>query len=109
MAQITDAERTAMERNLRLLPWWWWIFRWVWIGEAFWVIYLIRVRGLTISDVIYFEAVLAGVALASEIPTSAASAVAASTAGAEKSRPVTVAPSHAHESVSSSKWHLQVQ
>ncbi len=39
------------------------------------------------------------------IPTSAASPRAATIASSLKSTPVTVAPSRAHDSVSSPKWH----
>jgi MFS family permease len=68
MAAISDAERSAMERNLRILPWWW-VARWIWLGEAIWVIYLLRERGLTIGEVIVFDSVLAAIALAAELPT----------------------------------------
>ncbi|MCH7873245.1 MAG: response regulator, partial [Planctomycetes bacterium] len=50
------------ERNMRLLPWWW-VLRWVWLGEAVWIIYLIRERGLTLGQVALFEAVFMAVGL----------------------------------------------
>ena len=57
-----------MERNLRILPWWW-VMRWVWLAEAIWVIYLIQERGLTLGEVFVFMAVLQAIAIASEVPT----------------------------------------
>ena len=57
-----------MERNLRILPWWW-VIRWAWLGGAIWVIYLIRERGLTIGEVIVFDAVYSAIAIAAELPT----------------------------------------
>jgi MFS family permease len=68
MATTTDSERTAMERNLRILPWWW-VARWIWLGEAIWVIYLIRERGLTLGEVIVFDAAFSAIALTAELPT----------------------------------------
>lgn len=68
MSTTTDSERAAMERNLRILPWWW-VARWIWLGEAIWVIYLIRERGLTLGEVIVFDSVMAAIALAAELPT----------------------------------------
>lgn len=68
MSLATDPARASMERNLRLLPWWW-VLRWVWFGEAIWVIYLIRERGLTIGQVLAFEAVYGAIAVAGEVPT----------------------------------------
>ncbi len=68
MSTMTDTERAAMERNLRILPWWW-VVRWVWLGEAIWVIYLLRERGLSLGEVILFDAVLSAIALAAELPT----------------------------------------
>ena len=53
---------------MRLLPLWW-VFRWVWLGEAVWIIYLIRERGLTLGQVALFEAVFMAVVLAGEVPT----------------------------------------
>jgi len=57
-----------MERNLRLLPWWW-VLRWTWLGEAIWVIYLIEDRGLSLGQVLYFEAAFGAVAVLAEVPT----------------------------------------
>jgi MFS family permease len=57
-----------MERNLRLLPWWW-VLRWTWLGEAIWVIYLIEDRGLTLGQVLYFEAAFAAMSVLAEVPT----------------------------------------
>ena len=34
----------------------WWILRWSFLGEAVWVIYLINDRGLTLGQVLLFEA-----------------------------------------------------
>lgn len=68
MPSTTTDTRSGMERNMRLLPWWW-VFRWVWLGEAVWIIYLIRERGLTLGQVALFEAVFMAVVLASEVPT----------------------------------------
>ena len=67
-ATTSEAERAAMERNLRILPWWW-VLRWVWLAEAIWVIYLIQERGLTIGEVFVFMAVFQAIAIASEVPT----------------------------------------
>lgn len=68
MAAITETERAAMERNLRILPWWW-VARWIWLGEAIWVVYLLRDRGLTIGEVIVFTTAMAAVGVAAEMPT----------------------------------------
>ncbi len=68
MSSTTADTRSGMERNMRLLPWWW-VLRWVWLGEAVWIIYLIRERGLTLGQVALFEAVFMAVVLASEVPT----------------------------------------
>ena len=57
-----------MERSLRLLPYWW-VLRWVWLGEAIWVVYLVETRGLTIGQVLLFDAVFFGSSLLSEVPT----------------------------------------
>ncbi len=57
-----------MERSLRLLPFWW-VLRWVWLGEAIWVVYLVETRGLTIGQVLLFDAVFFGSSLLSEVPT----------------------------------------
>jgi len=66
-ASISEGQRDAMERNLRILPWWW-VMRQLWLGEAIWVIYLVRERGLTIGEVFVFTAVLQAVAIAGEVP-----------------------------------------
>lgn len=47
----------------------WWILRWSWLGEAVWVIYLIDVRGLTLGQVLLFEAAFQAVTLAAQVPT----------------------------------------
>lgn len=60
--------RRALERNLRLLPWWW-ATRWIWLGEAIWVVYLTRERGVTLGEVLLFQAVYSGVVIAGEMPT----------------------------------------
>ena len=57
-----------IERSLRLLPWWW-VLRWAWLGEAIWVIYLIDTRGLTIGQVLIFDAVFTAAAVVAEVPT----------------------------------------
>lgn len=57
-----------MQRNLRLLPWWW-VLRWAWLGEGIWVLYLTRERGLTLGQVLLFEAVFAAVVVLGEVPT----------------------------------------
>ena len=44
-ASPSDAVQADMAQNLRILPWWW-VLRWMWLGEAIWVIYLIEERGL---------------------------------------------------------------
>ena len=66
-ASISEPERAAMERNLRILPWWRTI-RWVWLAEAIWVIYLIQERGLTLGEVFIFEAVYQAIGIAAEVP-----------------------------------------
>ena len=63
-----DAARRALERNLRILPWWW-ATRWIWLGEAIWVIYLTTDRGLTLGEVLLFQAVYSAVVIAGEVPT----------------------------------------
>lgn len=57
-----------MERTLRILPWWW-VLRWVWLGEGVWVIYLTDDRGLTLGEVFLFQAVYSGFMVLSEVPT----------------------------------------
>ena len=64
-----DARPPAdIERSLRILPWWW-VLRWAWLGEAIWVIYLIEDRGLTLGQVLLFDAVVFGVTVIAEVPT----------------------------------------
>ncbi len=67
-AVTEDAARRALERNLRILPWWW-ATRWIWLGEAIWVIYLTTERGLTLGEVLLFQAVYSAVVIAGEVPT----------------------------------------
>ena len=57
-----------MERNLRILPWWW-VLRWAWLGEGIWVLYLTEERGLTLGQVLLFEALYSAVVIATELPT----------------------------------------
>ncbi len=61
----TDAR---MERSLRLLPFWW-VLRWAWLGEGIWVVYLVETRGLTIGQILLFDAVFFASLLLSEVPT----------------------------------------
>ncbi|TAJ19643.1 MAG: MFS transporter [Dehalococcoidia bacterium] len=63
-----DVALRAMERNLRIFPWWW-MTRWVWLGEGIWVIYLTTERGVTLGEVLLFQAAYSVFVLASEIPT----------------------------------------
>ena len=65
---MTAQERAGLERNLRLLPWWW-VARWLWLGEGIWVLYLLEERGLTLGQVLLFEAVFAAITVAAEVPT----------------------------------------
>lgn len=65
---LDASKRHALERNLRVLPWWW-ATRWVWLGEAIWVVYLTRERGLTLGEVLLFQAVYSAVVIAGEVPT----------------------------------------
>lgn len=60
--------RRALERNLRLFPWWW-AARWIWLGEGIWVVYLIQERGLTLGEVLLFQAIHSAMVIASEVPT----------------------------------------
>lgn len=53
---------------MRLLPWWW-VLRGAWLGEGIWIIYLIEQRGLTLGQVIIFDAVFSAIVLAGEVPT----------------------------------------
>ena len=46
---LTAEQRAALERNLRILPRWC-VGRWIWLGEAIWVIFLVEGRGLTLGD-----------------------------------------------------------
>jgi predicted MFS family arabinose efflux permease len=57
-----------VERSLRLLPLWW-VLRWAWLGEAIWVIYLIEDRGLTLGQVLLFDAIVFGTTVVAEVPT----------------------------------------
>ena len=69
VATTTDpALQHSMERNLRLLNWWWWS-RWFWLGEGIWVVYLLEEHGITIGQVLLFEAVWAGTVLLVEVPS----------------------------------------
>ena len=63
-----DDAAAAAARNLRVIPWWW-VLRWVWLGEAIWVVYLTEERGLTVGQVLAFDAILAVVVLTAELPT----------------------------------------
>jgi MFS family permease len=58
----------SMERNLRLLGWWWWL-RVFWLGEAIWVVYLTEKHGLTLGQVLLFQAAYAGTVLLTEVPS----------------------------------------
>jgi len=62
------ATRRALQRNLRLLPWWW-AARWIWLGEGIWVIYLTTERHLTVGEVLLFQAIYSAVVIAAEVPT----------------------------------------
>lgn len=59
---------TGMRRNLRILPWWW-VLRWMWLGEGIWVLYLTEERGLTLGQALVFEALYAAVVVITELPT----------------------------------------
>ncbi len=61
-------EHPLMERNLRILPWWW-VLRWAWLGEGIWVVYLLEERGLTTGQVLLFEALYSAVIIGAELPT----------------------------------------
>lgn len=61
-------EHPLMERNLRLLPWWW-VLRWTWLGEGIWVIYLLEERGVTLGQVLLFEALYSLTIVVTELPT----------------------------------------
>ncbi len=58
----------GVQRTLRILPWWW-VLRWVWLGEGIWVLYLTDDRGLTLGQVFLFQAVYSGFMVISEVPT----------------------------------------
>jgi MFS family permease len=57
-----------MERNISLLGWWWWL-RFFWLGEAIWVIYLTEEHGLSLGQILFFEAAYAASVLVTEIPS----------------------------------------
>ena len=57
-----------MERNLRLLGWWWWS-RWFWLGEGIFVVFLLEEHGITVGQVLLFEAAWAGTVLLVEVPS----------------------------------------
>ncbi len=65
---LDQSAHAALARNLRWLSAWW-ILRWSWLGEAVWVIYLIDERGLTLGQVLFFEATFQVVTLAAQVPT----------------------------------------
>jgi MFS family permease len=68
-ASRTDQQPTAaLEHNLRWLSAWW-VLRWSFLGESVWVIYLIEVRGLTLGQVLLFEAAFQAVTLLAQVPT----------------------------------------
>ena len=62
------ALRVPMERNLRLLGWWWWS-RWFWLGEGIFVVFLLEEHGITVGQVLLFEAVWAATVLLVEVPS----------------------------------------
>lgn len=68
MPPTDPASHAGVARNLRWLSAWW-ILRWSWLGEAVWVIYLVDVRGLTLGQVLLFEAVFQAVTLVAQVPT----------------------------------------
>jgi MFS family permease len=69
LATTTDAAiRAPMERNLRLLGWWWWS-RWFWLGEGIFVVFLLEEHGITVGQVLLFEAVWAATVLLVEVPS----------------------------------------
>jgi MFS family permease len=65
---IPSTVGAQMSRNMRILPWWW-VTRWVWLGEAVWVIYLVEERGLSFGQVLAFEAAFGATILLAEVPT----------------------------------------
>lgn len=58
----------SMERNISLLGWWWWL-RFFWLGEAIWVVYLTEEHGLSLGQILFFEAAYAASVLVTEIPS----------------------------------------
>jgi MFS family permease len=60
--------REPMERNLRMLGWWWWS-RWFWLGEGVFVVFLLEEHGITVGQVLLFEAVWAATVLLVEVPS----------------------------------------
>lgn len=65
---IDAGQRRALERNISLLGWWWWL-RFFWLGEAIWVIYLTEEHGLSLGQILFFEAAYAASVLVTEIPS----------------------------------------
>lgn len=65
---VPPPDPSGIAGNLRLLPWWW-VFRWAWLGEGIWVLYLTEERGITLGQVVLFEAVFAAVVVVGEVPT----------------------------------------
>ena len=64
----TEVTTRALEASVRRLPYWW-VLREAWFGEAIWAIYLLEERGLTLGQVLVFEAVFSAVGLATDVPT----------------------------------------
>ncbi len=67
-APLDSATRASMTRSLRWLSAWW-TLRWSWLGESVWVIYLLEIRGLTLGQVLAFEAAFQAVVLVAQVPT----------------------------------------
>jgi MFS family permease len=65
---ISSTAEAEMSRNMRILPWWW-VTRFIWLGEAVWVIYLVEERGLSFGQVLAFEAAFGTTILLAEVPT----------------------------------------
>lgn len=57
-----------MQRNMRLLPWWW-VLRWPILGEALWVTYLIEERGFSLGEVFLLYSLFVTIALIAEVPS----------------------------------------
>jgi MFS family permease len=57
-----------MQRNMRLLPWWW-VLRWPILGESLWVIYLIEERGFSLGEVFVLYSLFVAIALVAEVPS----------------------------------------